>query len=107
MAQVSGWVWRSVRAAAADDDGRGGSEAMLGWAEVGGGGGGEGWLLRLAIWTSCFREDARNLACALSLSWTIDPTNMAWSWRSVALNSWTVWAAARERAAFLASAVKC
>ena len=35
MAQVSGWVRRSVRAAAADD-GRGGGGGMIGWVEVGG-----------------------------------------------------------------------
>ena len=52
--------------------------------------------------TSWFLDDARTAACALSFSWTSDPTTMAWS-RLVALNSWTVLAAAREWAAFLAS----
>ena len=38
MAQVSGWVRRSVRAAAVDDDGRGGWSL---WPASEGGGGGE------------------------------------------------------------------
>ena len=59
MAQVSGWLRRSVRAAAADDDGRGAGGGMVGWAEVGGG----GWrerLLRLASWDSWFGVQGRS-----------------------------------------------
>ena len=98
MAQVSGWVRRSARAAAADEE-RGGVGGMVGE-------GGRG-LFRRANWASCFYEDARNLSCAFLLSWLNDPTNMAWSLRSISLVSCTALAAARERAVLLASAARC
>ena len=98
MAQVSGWVRRSARAAAADDE-RGGGGGMVG-------GGGRG-LFRRANWASCFCEDARSLSCAFLFSWSNDPTNMAWSWRSIFLASSIVLAAARERAVLVASAARC
>ena len=101
MAQVSGWVRRSVRAAAADDE-QGGEGGMVGWAEVGR----VAWRESLATWSSCFLEDSRAEAFVSSWAWVREPTMMAEPSVSACFALRVALAAARESAVCLTSASK-